>query len=65
MKRTLAVVSLAVVACAAVAGAAERRAATIADLYRVKGVAEPAIAPDGKPASYLLVKKHLSLAAAP
>ncbi len=59
MKRTLAAFSLALVACPAAAGAAERRAATIADLYRVKGVAEPAIAPDGRSVAFSLTTTDL------
>ena len=59
MKRTLAAVSLALVAFPAAAGAAERRAATIADLYRVKGVAEPAIAPDGRSVAFSLTTTDL------
>lgn len=59
MKRTLAAFSLALVAFPAAAGAAERRAATIADLYRVQGVAEPAIAPDGRSIAFSLTTTDL------
>jgi len=41
------------------AGAAERRAATIADLHRVKGVAEPAISPDGGRVAFTLTVTDL------
>jgi dipeptidyl aminopeptidase/acylaminoacyl peptidase len=41
------------------AGAAEPRAATLADLYRVKGVAEPAIAPDGRSVAFALTTTDL------
>jgi dipeptidyl aminopeptidase/acylaminoacyl peptidase len=39
--------------------AAERRASTIADVYRVKGVAEPAIAPDGRSIAFALTTTDL------
>ena len=40
-------------------GASERRAATITDLYRVKGVAEPAIAPDGRSVAFTVTTTDL------
>jgi dipeptidyl aminopeptidase/acylaminoacyl peptidase len=39
--------------------AAEPRAATIADLYRVKGVAEPALAPDGRSVAFAMTTTDL------
>ena len=39
--------------------AAEPRAATIADLYRVKGVAEPALAPDGRSVAFAVTTTDL------
>jgi len=41
------------------ATAADKRAATIADLCRVKGVAEPAIAPDGRSVAFALTATDL------
>ncbi len=39
--------------------AAERRALTIADVYRVRGVAEPAIAPDGRSVAFAVTTTDL------
>jgi dipeptidyl aminopeptidase/acylaminoacyl peptidase len=41
------------------ATAAEPRAATIADLYRVKGVAEPALSPDGRSVAFTVTTTDL------
>ncbi|HYN03681.1 MAG TPA: S9 family peptidase, partial [Vicinamibacteria bacterium] len=41
------------------AGAAEKRAFAIADLYAVKGVAEPAIAPDGRSVAFAVTTTDL------
>ena len=59
MKRIISTVSVALVAFPAAIGAADRRAATIADLYRVKGVAEPAIAPDGRSVAFAVTTTDL------
>ena len=59
MKRIVPALSLALAALPASSGAAPGRAATIADLYRVKGVAEPAIAPDGRSVVYALTTTDL------
>ena len=50
---------LAIVALPALASAAEPRAATITDLCRVKGVAEPAIAPDGRSVAFAVTTTDL------
>jgi dipeptidyl aminopeptidase/acylaminoacyl peptidase len=41
------------------AGAAEKRAITIADLYRVQGIAEPAFAPDGRSVAFTVTETDL------
>ena len=41
------------------ASATEKRAVTIADLYRVEGVAEPAIAPDGRSVAFAVTTTDL------
>jgi dipeptidyl aminopeptidase/acylaminoacyl peptidase len=60
MKRILTAVALALASLAAPSQAASGRAATIADLYRVRGVAEPAIAPDGRSVVYAVTTTDLS-----
>ena len=52
MIRRLALAAALLAAVSLNAGAAEKRAVTIADLYRVEGVAEPAIAPDGRSVAF-------------
>jgi dipeptidyl aminopeptidase/acylaminoacyl peptidase len=52
-------VCLTLAAFPALASGAERRAATIADLYRVKGVAGPAIAPDGRSVAFAVTTTDL------
>ncbi|MGV8040162.1 MAG: S9 family peptidase [Thermoanaerobaculaceae bacterium] len=53
---------IAVVACgiAAAAGAAEKKPFAVADLYRLVGVEEPAIAPDGSAVVYKLTRSDLA-----
>jgi dipeptidyl aminopeptidase/acylaminoacyl peptidase len=51
--------SVVLAALALPASAADRRATTIADLYRVKGVAEPAIAPDGRSVAFAVTTTDL------
>jgi dipeptidyl aminopeptidase/acylaminoacyl peptidase len=61
MNRSL-VLQVALLAGAALplsASALERRGATLADLYRVKGVAEPAIAPDGRSVAFAVTTTDL------
>jgi dipeptidyl aminopeptidase/acylaminoacyl peptidase len=58
----LGLAAVALVALPALASAADRRAATIADLYRVKGVAEPAIAPDGRSVAFAVTTTDLPAA---
>jgi len=55
----LAAALLASVAPPSPAGAAEKRAFAVADLYRVKGVAEPAIAPDGRGVAFAVTTTDL------
>jgi len=58
MKRSLALAA-ALAAAAIPAGAAGKRAFTIADFYRVEGVAEPAIAPDGQTVAFVATATDL------
>jgi dipeptidyl aminopeptidase/acylaminoacyl peptidase len=55
----LAAVILATAALSLPASAAEPRAAAIADLYRVKGVAEPAVSPDGRSVAFAVTTTDL------
>ena len=52
MSRSLALAAALLAAWSLPAGAAGKRALTIADLYRVEGVSEPAIAPDGRSVAF-------------
>ncbi|HYN41103.1 MAG TPA: S9 family peptidase, partial [Thermoanaerobaculia bacterium] len=51
--------ALLAVAALPLAAASEKRAVTIDDLYRVKGVAEPAIAPDGRSVAFAVTTTDL------
>lgn len=59
--RLMRILVIAVVASgvAAVAGAAEKKPFAVADLYRLVGVEEPAIAPDGSAVVYKLTRSDL------
>ena len=59
MNRRLALAAALLAAASLPASAAEKRAATIADLYRVQGVAEPAIAPDGRSVAFAVTTTDL------
>ncbi len=59
MSRRLALSAALVAALPFSAVAAEKRAFAIADLYAVKGVAEPAIAPDGRSVAFALTTTDL------
>lgn len=59
MTRRLVLSTTLLAAVPLLAGAAEKRAATIADLYRVQGVAEPAIAPDGRSVAFAVTETDL------
>ena len=59
MRSSLGISIVAALAVAEGAGAAERRAFTIPDLYRLKGVEEPALAPDGKTIVYKVTTSDL------
>jgi len=59
MKRSFALAAALVAAASLSASAAEKRAATIGDLYRVEGVSEPAIAPDGRSVAFVVTTTDL------
>ena len=59
MNRPLALSAALLAALPFSAGAAEKRAFAIADLYAVKGVAEPAIAPDGRSVAFAVTATDL------
>ena len=59
MSRRLALAAALLAALPFSASAAERRAFTIADLYRVKGVAEPALSPDGRSVAFAVTTTDL------
>jgi dipeptidyl aminopeptidase/acylaminoacyl peptidase len=59
MSRRLALSAALLAACPFSASASERRAFSIADLYAVKGVAEPAIAPDGRSVAFAVTTTDL------
>ena len=59
MRSPLGISIVAALALASGAGAAEKSAFTIPDLYRLKGVEEPALAPDGKTIVYKVTTSDL------
>ncbi|HEX9203724.1 MAG TPA: S9 family peptidase, partial [Vicinamibacteria bacterium] len=59
MRSSLGFSIVAALAVADGAGAAEKRAFTILDLYRLKGVEEPTLAPDGKTIVYKVTTSDL------
>ena len=59
MNRRLALAAVLLAAVPLPASPAEKRAATIADLYLVQGVAEPAIAPEGRSVAYTVTTTDL------
>ena len=59
MNRPLAISAALLAALPFSASAAEKRAFAIADLYAVKGVAEPAIAPDGRSVAFAVTTTDL------
>jgi dipeptidyl aminopeptidase/acylaminoacyl peptidase len=59
MNRRMALAAALLTAVPFSASAAEKRAVTIADLYRVQGVAEPAIAPDGRSVAFAVTTTDL------
>jgi hypothetical protein len=60
MTRQLAVFAALFAALPLAVAAADKRAATIADLYRVHAVAEPAIAPDGRSVAFTVTTTDLA-----
>ena len=59
MNRSLALAAALLAAVPLSASAAGTRAVTLADLYRVRGVAEPAIAPDGRSVAFAVTTTDL------
>jgi dipeptidyl aminopeptidase/acylaminoacyl peptidase len=59
MNRRLPLAAALLAAASLPASAAEKRAVTIADLYRVEGVSDPAIAPDGRSVAYIVTTTDL------
>jgi dipeptidyl aminopeptidase/acylaminoacyl peptidase len=57
--RRLALAAALAAAASLSARAADKRAFTIADLYRVEGVSEPAVAPDGRSVAYVVTTTDL------